>query len=72
MTEVTTTNDIQENIAKDRNLDRRAFCSLSEEAAVALRKMADDEFGGNRSGAVRSCIMAALKQRYLLGEEAEA
>ena len=60
--------DILANIANDRDLDSRVSSSITRAARDALDTLAAKEHSGNRSAAVRACIMAALRQRYLLAE----
>ena len=59
---------IQHNIKNDRNLDARVGTSITKEARAALKTLADREYHGNEAACVRACIMAALRQRYLLAE----
>ena len=59
---------IRRNIENDRNLDCRVGTSITKEARDALKVLAGREYHGNEAACVRACIMAALRQRYLLAE----
>ena len=59
---------IRYNLENDRDLDFRVSSSVTAEAGAALKVLAEREHHGNRAAAVRACIMAALRQRYLLAE----
>ena len=62
------TNLIQDNIARDRDLDYHVSTSLTVDAGKALDKLVQREYGGNHAAAVRAAVMRMLRQGYWLAE----